>query len=110
ATPNSAGSYFASCAGRFASGRQADGAAQHAVQREPVGDGDGPTGPLRDQPPIGTDRQRLVEPRRAVPTKKLRAETAPVEVPVAHRPAVEVDKARTRIPPDPTALHRPRRG
>src|SRR5579885_232118 len=86
--------------GASAQRREAERAVEQPVHGQPLGDAERLSGTAGDQFALRRHGDRLMEPGRTVAAQELVAETAPVERPVAHRTAVEMDEAGARIPAD----------
>src|SRR5205823_395431 len=84
------------------------GLGERPLQRHPLLHGEEMAGARHEQLPLWRDRQM---PSRDEPAELQQepVEPAAVERPVAHRPAVEVEKPRAGVPADAAAQHRARR-
>src|ERR1700674_5758401 len=81
---------------------------QAAVQREPLVDAERPSRAAGEQLALLRDREPAAS-QIFVQPKEQAIEALAIERPVAHWPAVEMEKTGMRVPADPTALHRARR-
>src|SRR5271168_4125299 len=80
---------------------------QQAMDFEPVRGRNRPAGAAHDELSVRGNSDWFVEPKAGVAEQQISKPVA-VELPVAHRPGVDVNEPRIRIPADATALHRAR--